>query len=104
MRFYTVLIMMMTIVTTNTYASSYTRDEVRELETLCTDAQNEFLKKPKEKKIKTCMEVDKLEEEYCRRFFKDFGAGNNAPANIRNKLRSLPECVEAFNARKNMKR
>ena len=74
------------------------------LDALCTQAKNEVLEEKIDSKVKTCIEVDKLEEAYCRRFFKDFGAGNNAPANLRNKLRSLPECVEAFNARKYMER
>ena len=94
----------MVTLTTNTFASSSDREHVLELEGKCRQAQNELLSGPKERKINACIEVDKLEEAYCHRFFKDFGAGNNAPATLRNKLRQLPECVEAFNARKNMDR
>lgn len=104
MKFYTVLIIMMTMFTTNTFASSSEKERVNELEEICLQAKNEILKEKRDRKIQTCIETDKLDEEYCHRFFKDFGAGNNAPANLRNKLRQLPECIEAFNARKNLKR
>ena len=104
MRFYTIIMIMMFTFATNTFASSSDRERVIELEETCLQAQNEILKEGKEKKINTCIEVDKLEEEYCHRFFKDYGGGKYQPANLRNKLRELPECIEAFNARKNLKR
>ena len=104
MRFYTIIMIMMFALTTNIFASSSDRERVIELEEICLQTQSEILEKPKEKKIKICIEVDKLEEEYCHRFFKDYGGGKYQPANLRNKLRELPECIEAFNARKNLKR
>lgn len=104
MRFYSIIMIMMFTLITNTYASSYDREQVLELEEICLQAQSGILKGAKEKKINTCIEVDKLEEAYCHRFFKDYGGGKYKPANVRNKLRELPECIEAFNARKNMKR
>jgi len=104
MRFYTIIIIMMFTLTTNTFASSSDRERVLELEEICLQAQSEILEEAKEKKIKICIEVDKLEEAYCHRFFKGYGGGKYQPANLRNKLRELPECIEAFNARKNLKR
>jgi len=104
MRFYTIIMIMMFTLTTNTIASSSDREHVMELEESCIQAKNEILGKVKEKKIKTCLEVDKLDEAYCHRFFKDYGGGKYQPANLRNILRELPECIEAFNARKNLKR
>lgn len=104
MRFYTIIMIMMFTFTTNIFASSSDREHVMELEEKCLQAKNEILKDEKERKINTCIEVDKLEEEYCHRFFKDYGGGKYQPANLRNKLRELPECIEAFSARKNLKR
>ena len=106
MKFYTMIMFMMFTLTTTTFASSYERERehVQELENSCLQAQNKLLDVEREKKIKICIEVDKREEAYCRRYFEKYGVGNYAPADIRNKIRALPECVEAHDARKALNR
>ena len=79
---------------------------LRDLDDRCLQARTERLKVVQEQKIQTCIEVDKQDPDYCRRFFKDYGWGSVTASGTRNPrlFDEIPECIAAFNARKDRDR
>lgn len=91
-----------------TYASSsdHERESIKKLDDICLEVRTEKLKVVQQEKIETCVNVDKKERSYCERYFKDYGWGSTTASGNRNArlFDQIPECIEAFNARKNIKR
>ena len=75
---------------------------VKELELRCEQAREAKLRPLRDAEIAKCKETPGRDPEYCERFFKDLGNAARLP-NGTTKPRlfdDLPECVAAFEARK----
>jgi len=107
MKIYGIMLMIITSTfSTNALSSDDESARIKELDDICLQVRTEKLKVVQEKKINTCINVDKKDEDYCRRYFKDYGWGSKTAAGTRNRrlFSQIPECIEAFDARKNRKR
>ena len=95
--------------TTVTYAgTSKDREDARikELDDICTQTRTELLKPVIASKVENCVNNKNKERAYCERYYKDYGWGNITYGGHRNVglFDQIPECIEAFKARKNRKR
>ena len=105
--FITALILFMGI--TVTYAGISKDEEdarIKELDEICIQTRAELLKPVITAKVEDCVNNKNKERAYCERFFKDYGwggmTGNGTSRNTRF-FDQIPECIEAFEARKNRK-
>ena len=65
----------------------------QELDAACESARQEKLAPLREKYIRECVEVQGKDQEYCERFYRDYGErSGNRPAFFYD----LPECEEAW--------
>jgi hypothetical protein len=69
-----------------------------ELDNACAAQRQIKLAPMREKAITECVEVEGKEQDYCERFYQDFGErSGDRPA----LFYDLPECVDAFEHQKN---
>lgn len=87
-------------ITNIAFASS---SNYRELEEICKKTRTEKLKVVQAKKIEECVNIKNKEREYCERYYRDYGWGNKTGKFSRSisLFEEIPECIDAFNARKN---
>ena len=81
------------------------RERIKKLDDRSLQVRTEKIKTVQQQKIETCVKVDKQDRAYCERFFRDYGWGSRTSSGNRNVrlFDQIPECVEAFEARKNRK-
>jgi hypothetical protein len=69
-----------------------------ELDTACEAQRQIRLAPQRDTAIKDCVEIEGKEQDYCERFYRDYGErSGDRPA----LFYDLPECVEAFEYQKN---
>ena len=67
------------------------------LDNACAEAREARLAPLRQQYIQECVQKYEKDSDYCRRFYRDYGAalGDRAPL-----FYDLPECIEAFEYRK----
>jgi hypothetical protein len=87
-------------------ADEMTEEQVQALEQKCEAAREAKLKPLREAEIARCKAEKRNDDEYCERFFRDFGdASRNANGTTKTRMfQDLPECVTAFKARQSLAR
>lgn len=100
------IIALITTVTAYASSSEDERERIKELDEICIQVRSEKIKEAQKEKIELCVNVDNLERAYCERYFKGYGWGSKTASGNRNVrlFDQIPECIEAFNARKNRER
>ena len=102
-----VITLILLTATSLSYASAYDEESKRlkALDDKCIQVRTEKLKPVQQEKIELCVKNDKRDRAYCERYFKDYGWGSATALGRNPRLYDqIPECIEAFNARKNRKR
>ena len=79
--------------------------KVKDLDKACIDEKTKKLEKVQQKYITACIKKEKKDPEYCKRYYKDYGWGKTSGRFRTVRLfDDLPVCIEAFEARKALKR
>ena len=104
----TILIIMLGISVTYARSSHDEEDDrIKRLDAICIQTRTEMLKPIIASKVEDCVNNKNKERAYCERYYKDYGWGNMTGYGTRRNAQffdQIPECIEAFNARKNRKR
>ena len=105
-----ITVLTLLFVTSITYANSSQDKEdarLKHLDNICNEARIELLKPVIASKVEDCVNKKNKDRDYCERYYSDYGWGNVTGYGRHRNARlfdQIPECIEAFDARKNRNR
>jgi hypothetical protein len=100
-----IVMLLVTVAFSTAYAGSSQkeRERIKKLDAACAQAKEKALKPYREAHIRACIDKDKLEPAYCKRYFETFQLDSLTDIETGETVyfNQLPECEAAFQARKN---